>query len=116
MLVSEMLWLLLILLAFAIPLVLLVFVFVKVRRKRIALPLIYLASVIIFSLPGVIKTFQAMMIYGTDDRVLMLGGFREAVKIGVTRGIVFALILGGIFWLVQYRRAKIAEPKPEWFD
>lgn len=49
------------------------------KRPVIAFVIAALLLIIFAIAPGIIKTFQAMMIYGTGDPQLMAGGISEAI-------------------------------------
>jgi len=56
--------------------------------------------------PGLIKTFQAMAIYGTGDPQLMAGGISEAI-VGAMLGLIIHLPLLFLFqWLILRRHRK----------
>ena len=57
------------------------FMIVGLWRKRPILAFVLAALILVFPLPliGMVKTFQAMMIYGTGDPQLMAGGIAQAM-------------------------------------
>ena len=60
--------------------------------------------------PSLVKTFQAMMIYGTGDPQLMAGAISEAI----VTGFVGLVLLGPILFLFQWfilRRHRRKPPK-----
>lgn len=69
------------LLLLAILIIILPFSIVGLWRKRPVLAFILAALILVLPLPvlGMVKTFQAMMIYGTGDPQLMAGGISQAM-------------------------------------
>lgn len=86
------------------------FLIVGFWRKRPVLAFI-LATLIMIPMtlaPGLIKTFQAMMIYGTGDPQLMAGGISEAL-VGMMLTLPIALPLLAVFqWAVRRHYKKKA--------
>jgi len=74
-------------------------------RKRPVADFITASIVLFLSLiaPGFIKTFQAMMIYGSGDPQLMAGSISQAIVSGILL-LVFALPLLYLFqWFMRRR-------------
>ena len=53
-----------------------------------------------------VQTFQAMMIYGTGDPALMVGGISKALTTSVLSLIVFVPLLIFVQWIGRKLRAK----------
>ena len=88
----------------ALILLLIPFAIVGLWKKRpiIALICAVILSFLLMVLPGLIQTFQAMMIYGTGDPQLMAGGISEAL-VGAMLGPIYTLpLLIGFQLITRY--------------
>ena len=56
--------------------------------------------------PGLIQTFQAMMIYGTGDPQLMAGGISQAITSAILGSIIYVPILFLFQWFGRLRKRK----------
>jgi len=76
-------------------------------KKRPVLAFIIATLVMFLTLiaPAIIKTFQAMMIYGDGDPQLMAGGISEAIVSALLLMVICVPLLFLFQWLVL-RRAK----------
>ena len=88
----------------ALILFLIPFAIVGLWKKRPIIALICAAilSFLLMVLPGLIQTFQAMMIYGTGDPQLMAGGISRALASAMV-GLIFTLpLLIGFQLIARY--------------
>ena len=60
------------------------------KRRALSLIIAALLAFVFMVSPGIIKTFQAMMIYGTGDPQIIAGGISEAI---VNSAFVMVLVL-----------------------
>lgn len=74
-------------------------------HRRPVLSLIVAALVLLLTAasPGLIKTFQAMMIYGEGDPQLMAGGISEALVGAALSMVIFFPLLLLVQWLSRRR-------------
>jgi len=89
-------------------------------QRKPKLAFVVAGFLLLFSLiaPGIIRTFQAMMIYGTGDPQLMAGGISAALT-GSIVGLILGLpILALIQWIARrkYKRRLAEDRNPDVFS
>ena len=102
--------LMLILVAFLILLIPGVIIVLGKRRPVISFIAAAIALMVILIAPPLIKTFQAMMIYGTGDPQLMAGGISEAIA-NTGLGLIVFLPLLFLFQFFVRRKYKRDDEK-----
>jgi len=75
------------------------------KRPILALILASLLAILAMTIPSLVQTFQALMIYGTGDPQLMAGGISEAI-VSVILAMCVVLPLLILFQVVTHRRWK----------
>ncbi len=98
-------------LAFSIYLILAIFIpiVIVVRwkgRPVFAFILAALVMILGFVAPGIIQTFQAMMIYGAGDPQLMAGAISESILNGLLGLITMLPVLALVQWISRRRHKK----------
>lgn len=78
------------------------------KRPVIALIIASLLAAIGPGLIGMIKVFQAMMIYGTGDPQLMAGGISEAFIMSIISLVVSVPLLIFVQWVARFLRKRKA--------
>lgn len=95
-----------------IPLLLIIFllpcliVMLWQRRPVLAFVTALILALIFCIAPGIIQTFQAMMIYGEGDPQLMAGGIASALISGVFGTIIYVPFLFLFQWFGRLRKRK----------
>ena len=76
------------------------------KRRIAAYVTALLLSFIISVAPSLIRTFQAMMIYGSGDPQLMAGGISSAIVSAVFGTIIYIPVLFLFQWFGRLRKRK----------
>ncbi len=88
------------------------------RRPVWAFAISSIIAYFTFAAPGIIKTLQAMMIYGTGDPELMAGGISEALVNALFALPILLPILALIQWIARrrWRKKQISKLSPDTFS
>lgn len=84
------------------------------KRPVAALITAVILSYLMLIIPGLVQSFQAMMIYGEGDPQLMAGGIsRTLTSSALTLGVILPLLIlvQSIFRRIRLARAKTLTPK-----